>query len=274
MDYYPIEIIPIDIIKVIINLLDTRDKILFISTNTYFLRNIYIYSVTINKNKISQNIIEQDKFKNIKYLQLHNIFNTLNMMYLSNLTYLYVRDTNICGISGLTNLKSLYTNSILKKNSITQNDIANLSLLTHLYISFNSKITSIMHLTNLVCLAISGIYSNIWQSTIMPLTSLTYLDIGNNTKITNLSHIPNLKYLRVNNINQIDISKSYNLRTLNILNFSDTAQKINILHLTNLTRINASPEFIEFNKIMLSRMTNLINIKTEYYRKEHETWPL
>ena len=36
MDYYSIVNIPIEIINIITNLLDTTDKIFFMSTNTYF----------------------------------------------------------------------------------------------------------------------------------------------------------------------------------------------------------------------------------------------
>lgn len=276
MDYHSIINIPIEIINIITNLLDTTDKIFFISTNTYFLRNIYIDTIIAGKfdtspntiitqkfkdiKNISQDVIIQDKFKHIKNLYLHNNDN-LDIMHLTKLNFLFIVDTCVSGLSFLQNLSKLHIYTIQKESYVLQNDIEHLSL-THLSMSFNYHITNIMHLTKLIHLDISGTYSKIQQSNINPVTNLTYLNLGNNTNITDISHFPNLTELRTNYINNIDISKSYNLRTLNIFNNWDNLHKLDVLLLTNLTQLNANIEIIEYNKDILKKMTNIININS------------
>ena len=255
MDYIQIEDLPLDIINIIVDMLVTKDKIYFMATNIYFLKNVCIFNMFCNV-KISQNIIEQRKFRNLNTLTIYNN-KCLNVSKLTKLTYLNSnsRTDPIEGVSCLTNLTELHA-SYMGQSKITQNDIINLSLLTGLNISFNTNITSITHLTKLLYLHVSGNNSNIYQSDIKNLTNLTYLNIGNNRHITNLSHLPNLVYLRCLGIN-INISKLYKLSTLELLL---PLPNINISHLTNITELEASKEYICNNKITINNLSSLTSI--------------
>lgn len=226
MDLYPsIEVIPLDIINIIINMTNTCDKLYFMATSKYLLNNIKIESIKINKHK-SQNSIQQDKFKNIKKLTIRST-NNLTISFFTNLTHLKLISSNINGISHLTNLICL---KVSFTSLIKQNDIIPLKLLTHLDIDFNETIYCITHLTKLLYLSVSGICSKINQHNILLLTNLSHLNIGSNTKITDISHLFYLTNLRAMFYN-IDISKSYQLRTITYM----TSYRPIVSHLTNLT---------------------------------------
>ena len=254
VDYMEIIDLPLDIINIIVDLVPARDKIYFMATNIYFSKNVCIFSMFCNI-KIAQNVIEQKKFRNLKMLTLYNNKN-FNVSNLTKLTYLKVGDYPIEGLSYLINLRELCASSCTS-DIITQNDIMNLSLLTTLDISFNKKISNINHLSNLLSLEISGRFTEIYQSSISNLTNLTYLNSGGNIRITNLSRMPNLLYLRCYGTN-IDISKLYKLRTLNLFSLYPT---IDISHLTNLTELCASEYFISNNKITINNLSNLIYVR-------------
>ena len=255
VDYMKIIDLPFDIINIIIDMLPVRDKIYFMATNIYFSKNVCIFSMFCNI-KISPSVIKQKKFRNLQMLTLYNNIN-FNVSNLTKLTYLKVGDYPIEGVSYLTNLRELCVNSCTN-NIITQNDIMNLSLLTSLHISFNKKISNINHLSNLLSLEISGRFTEFYQSSISNLTNITYLNIETNTHITNLSHMPNLLYLRCYGTN-IDISKLYKLRTLNLF---DRFANIDISHLTNLTELEASKEYICNNKITINNLSKLIYVSS------------
>ena len=247
-----IEIIPIDIINIIIDMTNTRDKLYLMATNKYFLNNITIISMII-RTRISQNIIEQYKFKHIKSLTLLNT-NILDISHLNRLTYLKLHEDNVKGLSLLTNITELQGAKYIKSN-----DIMTLTLLNYLDISFNTRISNISFLTNLKSLCVSGFWSEIDQANIMPLTNLTFLDLGSNMKINNLTHLPHLKKLRSCFDNYIDISKSYKLQTLIVAHILPEAMPC-ISHLTNLTKIISSEEFINNNMEILKKMTTLTSI--------------
>lgn len=62
--------IPIEIITTISELLDTRSKLYFKSTNKYFLREILFLSLTDTNITISQEAIQQEKFKYLTKLTI------------------------------------------------------------------------------------------------------------------------------------------------------------------------------------------------------------
>ena len=261
VDYMEIIDLPLDIINIIVNMLTIKYKIYFMAINIFFSQNVCIFSMGMfSIFGISQNVIEQEKFKNLKSLTLCNATNdinkSLNISRLTKLSHLKLfNDYPIKGVSYLTNLTELCASSY-NKDFITQNDIMNLSLLTSLDISFNKNISNINHLTNLLFLEISGGHTQIHQSSIINLTNLTYLNIETNTQITNLSHLPNLSHLKCYGTN-IDITKLYKLHTLEL--FSKMAN-IDISHLTNLFQLYASKSFITRNKIIINNLSNLIHL--------------
>ena len=110
-------LIPSDIINVIINEIDTKDKIYFIST-CKCLQTTSIYHLE-DKNMLDNNILGQSKFQNLISLNIN-----LNK--------------NINDISFLTNLTSLNIGS--SKSILNQTGITKLSKLIYLNMDYNHNI--------------------------------------------------------------------------------------------------------------------------------------
>ena len=206
--------IPIDIINAIVNdnTLTCRDKIYFISSCNLFFKNIYIDSLSQNKN-INDNILLQPKFYRITCLRMPC-------------------NTNISEISHLTSLTLLDISSDI--NLIGQNSINMLHNLRHFDIFNNQNITNIAHLTNLTFLNVGR--SQIKQNSIDVLLKLQTLRINANKYITNIAHLTKLTALSISytNINQASIDNLYSLTWL----YSVGNRGISTSHLTNLEVLN------------------------------------
>ena len=167
------------------------------STNKYFLKTIRILNMHLVSNTITQNILEQDKFKYLEKILIYKTTNYLNISHLTFLRSLTLFSVDVEGISRLTNLRKL--NFIGASKHFIQSDIEKLSMITNLSLT-NTNIIDISHLTNLKVLKLSGFHCYVKKYNIYKLTTLTSLVFfNNNNTITNIEYLTNLTFLCANN---------------------------------------------------------------------------
>ena len=222
--------IPLDIWRIIFDILDFKSKIKLISTCKFLRQNLYIVDLyNIEKKyleKLTTRILKYYIFRNVVSLDASDNNKINDVSFMKNLKKLNASDE--CGIdqngikeldlfelnanynikikdvSFMKNLKILYANGMC---GINQNGIKELDLI-ELHVDDNKKIKDISFMKNLKILY-AGEECRINQNGIGEL-DLIELYVGNNKRIKNVSFMKNLKILDASGIcrinqNNIDI---------------------------------------------------------------------
>jgi hypothetical protein len=126
--------------------------------------------------------------------------------------------------------------SFIEKCNIGQENLSNLNLIC-LYAAYNSKITTISHMRNLVYLVASGT-CQISQAELLPL-SLKILDASNNPRIIDVSWMTSLKKLYASGSCGITQEGIKDL-DLEYLDCSDNPRITDVSYMKNLTILHAN----------------------------------
>lgn len=171
----------------------------------------------------------------------------------------------------------------LRTEDIDNNSLCQLRFrnITNLNISYNTKITNISYLSNLITLNISQTLIGQDNISIMNLSKLTSLNISKQRNITCLNHLTSLTLLKACDIfGAVKIDKLINLVDLNIASSSEieydtnkltNLTKLNIMYnrgnirnisiLTNLRKLNAGSYYNNIKQSDINTLFNLISLK-------------
>lgn len=160
----------IDILQIIINYSHIRDQIKCMTIDTHLYQNINIYSLKHNVDlNLSQNVIEQRKFRKLKKLSCGMNKKIYDVNHLAD-TLKILKCPGYCGID--------------------QNGISQLKCLEILHCMYNYKIYDVNHLENtLKELFCNGGCCGIDQSGISKLRHLRIIKYEHNKKINNINLI-------------------------------------------------------------------------------------
>lgn len=255
------DIIPSEIYQLILEKINLKSQLNFISINIFLYQELHITNLwnrRLNgRNKsiylIDNEILAQKKFSKVTKLDINNNNKIKNISRLQNLKCLNI---------------SLNQGFITHKNKINQKIINTIQQpITKLYASDNKYITNISHMTSLTNLDISN-DSNITQESINNL-NLVVLNLEYNKKITDISHMNKLKKLNIsgtsvitqNGINKLDLLE---------LQIYNQSKIIDLNHMTNLVKLNASIYFflvdyvpIGITQRNISSLTSLTELNIE-----------
>lgn len=226
-----------DIVKIVLNNLNTIDFLIMREINTYFYNitsNIKLYKTftikikntnirllkSINNNKGIKNIMydcdlgyefngECDITKNLINITKLNLShnNTITdegVKMLTNITKLNLWNNNLISNNGIKNLINLQSLNIEHNWSITNSGLTGLTNLQSLNLQQNKMITNISFCTKLITLNLAW-NKKITDNELSNLINLTSLNLNGNYVITNegLKNLSNLKILYLINNNTI-----------------------------------------------------------------------
>lgn len=229
----------------IIGWLDLKSIIRLMQTCHYFCDNLYVIDLcNIDyklKIKITDTVLKQKKFMNIKYLDASNNRYVTTVNHFDKLVVLNAEGSE-CGID--------------------QKGISKLENLEELHLFFNFNITDINHLKKLKILDLK-FGSGVKQQGISELKNLTELDVYDNSDIYDINHLEKLEVLDIGSsyysvINQEGISNLVNLVKLYTVGNSEIKD---VNHLKKLKVLHAAYSGIVRNGIR--ELTELVELKWE-----------
>lgn len=250
--------------------------------------------------KINQDILLQNKYKNIKKLDINNNKLVYDINHLENLVVLDCHgDCNLRndGLNKLKNIQILClaqngiiedinnleklrkldcSSRVVKLNgkyiscALKQSGIMNIKNLQVLDATNNKNIYDINHMTELKELNCSGYYSNINQKGIQSLSNLQVLNIDNNRYIYDIRHMNKLIKLNCSGVySRIKQNSIQQLNRLELLIATDNKYIKNIGHLHNLIYLDCShySKISSLDIVKLQKKHKLKKIRADYDNK-------
>lgn len=209
-------LVPLDIWRIIFNLLSFMEQIKLRRACRYFYKNLPILELTSHLviNKLNDSILEQysaihsltlnaggqqvtklSHLNKLKQLTLYRCdINEKELNCLTNLTYLFISMEKVGSIKKLTNLLTVYLNG---EEIIDSRSLLFLTKLTSLISYGGFKASHITNCINLKRLCYNSYSESLTKEVLTNLTNLESLSMIAISKIENLNFLPNLEFLEL-----------------------------------------------------------------------------
>jgi len=237
------EFLPLEILQMIFEYLDFKNKIILKLVCNYFYRGLVIYDL-YNIDNIYLARLTDEIIKSYPYLKY------LDASYNSKITGITVPSTliklNITNNQYFVNLTNLTELTELRAGfcfGLKNQSIEKCLKLEYLYLRSTPNVTSIRHLTKLKFLDISGA-SGVGNEELKYCNQLVRLKIASNINITDLNCLRGLKKLNLSNYCLVENSGIMGCTNLRVLNLNDNNKIVDINHLINLEKLAACDDSI------------------------------